>query len=197
MSDLLEKSAEILAPQDVMGKTLRELMADPSVEINRKGNILTLNTGREIITIRPCSNDGAQEQGNVTAENANASAGPSAAKRNRGQPITQLKSKIVELRAAGKTQREVAEILGTTQANISKIEREMKKEAQEVADTATVKSASKAPNASAAIVAAVAPAIEAAQLASKALGVAMASTASAASKAIKESAALPAPSDAQ
>ena len=147
MSDLLEKSAEILAPQDVMGKTLRELMVDPSVEINRKGNILTLNTGREIITIRPCSNDGAQEQGNVTAENANASASPSAAKRNRGQPITQLKSKIVELRAAGKTQREVAELLGTTQANISKIEREMKKETQGVADAATTTPATKAQDA--------------------------------------------------
>ncbi len=145
MSDLLEKSAEILAPQDVMGKTLRELMVDPSVEINRKGNILTLNTGREIITIRPCSNDGAQEQGNVTAENASAS--PSAAKRNRGQPITQLKSKIVELRAAGKTQREVAELLGTTQANISKIEREMKKETQGVADAATTTPATKAQDA--------------------------------------------------
>ena len=44
------------------------------------------------------------------------------------KPISEMGETIMRLRAEGKTQREIAEIFGTTQANISKIERNFKEQ---------------------------------------------------------------------
>ena len=45
-----------------------------------------------------------------------------------------METTIAQLRAEGKTQAEVADILGTTQTNISKIERKTKRKNEGVSD---------------------------------------------------------------
>lgn len=49
---------------------------------------------------------------------------------NSAKPISEMIESIAKLRAEGMTQQEVARILGTTQANISKIERNAKEQAK-------------------------------------------------------------------
>ena len=115
MSDIIEKSSELIAPQNVMEKTLRQLLIDENVEVTRKGKVLTLNTGSEIITIQPA------------IKNADDSTKLTTTPRKLPTPISQMGDRIKELRDQGKSQREVAKLLGTTQANISKIERDIKK----------------------------------------------------------------------
>ena len=45
---------------------------------------------------------------------------------NKSRPVSQMESTIAQLRKEGRTQTEVANLLGTTQTNISKIEKKMK-----------------------------------------------------------------------
>ena len=116
MSDINEKFAELVAPKDVMERTLSQLLVDENIEVTRKGKVWTLNTGSQVITIQPAI------RGEVAPP-------PKAAPtpRKHSTPIAQMGDRIKELREQGKSQREVAKILGTSQANISKIERDRKK----------------------------------------------------------------------
>lgn len=126
---------------DIMNKTLSELINDPRVEVNRKGNVLTLKTDSETITVQ--SNSDIPVSDNAPAESTIISTGVSAnITQGRRKPITQMEPIIKQLRTEGKTQLQVAEILGTTQANISKIERTMKKrEAEQESQKHTDKTA--------------------------------------------------------
>ena len=115
MSDINEKLAELVAPKDVMERTLSQLLVDENIEVTRKGKVWTLNTGSQVITIQPAIRE--------VAPTPKAAPTP----RKHSTPIAQMGDRIKELRDQGKSQREVAKILGTSQANISKIERDRKK----------------------------------------------------------------------
>ena len=130
------KSAENNAQQDVIDYVkqakldVNELVADPSVDINRKGNVLTIDTGPAVVIVKLKSDNSAQD--NAAAESSSTDTGTAANKTQaRREPITQREAEIKKLRDEGLTQREVAKIMGTTQANISKIERTMKNRAKE------------------------------------------------------------------
>lgn len=130
------KSVENNAQQDVIDYVkqakldVNEMVADPSVDINRKGNVLTIDTGPAVVIVKLKSDNNAQD--NAAAESASTDTGTSANKtQTRREPITQREAEIKKLRDEGLTQREVAKIMGTTQANISKIERAMKSRAKE------------------------------------------------------------------
>lgn len=133
------KSVENNAQQDVIDYVkqakldVNEMVADPSVDINRKGNVLTIDTGPAVVIVKLKSdNSDNNAQDNAAAESASTDTGTSANKtQTRREPITQREAEIKKLRDEGLTQREVAKIMGTTQANISKIERAMKSRAKE------------------------------------------------------------------
>ncbi|MDT3664028.1 MAG: helix-turn-helix domain-containing protein [Anaerobiospirillum sp.] len=108
---------------------VNEMVADPSVDINRKGNVLTIDTGPAVVIVKLKSDNKAQD--NAAAESTSTGTVTAANKTQaRREPITQREDEIKKLRDEGLTQREVAKIMGTTQANISKIERAMKSRAQ-------------------------------------------------------------------
>lgn len=115
MSDLIKKSADKMIPKDIGDMTLRELLVSKDVEVHKKDNYLKMKrkTSTETVTIEVRSYDD--------------TAVISQSRTSLNKPFNQMTSTIAQMRAEGKTQAEVAEILGTTQTNISRIERKMKK----------------------------------------------------------------------
>lgn len=103
-----------MVPKDIANMTLEELMSSDDVEIHKKGNVLKIKgkTGSEIISIEVRSYD------NTTTVLKSQT--------HRDKPVSQMRPTIAKMRKEGKTQAEVADILGTTQTNISKIEKKMK-----------------------------------------------------------------------
>ena len=115
MSNLIKKGASNMLPSDIADMTLSDLMASKDVEVHKKDNVLKIKrrTPSETITVEVRSYDD--------------TAIVSQSRTHRNRPFSQMESTIAQLRKEGKTQAEVADILGTTQTNISKIENKKKK----------------------------------------------------------------------
>lgn len=115
MSDLIKKGAGDMVPRDIGDMTLRELMSSKDAEVHKKDNVLKIKrrTPSETIMVEVRSYDDT-----TTIFQSQT---------HRDRPFSRMGSTIAKMRAEGKTQAEVAEILGTTQTNISKIEKKMKK----------------------------------------------------------------------
>ena len=135
MNNLKRLADVFVPPEDALNKHFRDMLTDPSVEIksvtlNPNDNILTVNMGDKIVRIQINSinndQDNIKTKGMITV-----TGNVTNITQERRKPVTQMEPMIKQLRDSGKTQRQVAEILGTTQANISKIERAMKSRARE------------------------------------------------------------------
>jgi DNA-binding CsgD family transcriptional regulator len=114
MGKLVKKGPSDMIPKDIGDMTLKELIFSPDVEVHKKDNILKMrkSTSSETVMLEIRSYDDA--------------ATVSQSRTYRDKPFSHMESTIAQMRAEGKTQAEVAAILGTTQTNISKIERKMK-----------------------------------------------------------------------
>ena len=115
LKDLMKNGAQSIVPKDLADMTLGEILSNPDVEVHKKGNVVRMKrkTSTESIMVEVRGYSDA-----VTVSESRAS---------RGKPFNQMGGTIAKMRAEGKTQAEVADILGTTQTNISRIERQMKK----------------------------------------------------------------------
>lgn len=104
-----------MVPKDIADMTLRDLLSSKDVEVHKKDNVLKMKrrTPSETVMVEVHSYDDA--------------AIVSQSQTYRDRPFSQMETTIAQLRAEGRTQAEVADILGTTQTNISKIENKMKK----------------------------------------------------------------------
>ncbi len=114
MSDLIKKSADIMVPKDIADMTLKDLMSGKDVEIHKKENVLKMKRRTESETIL------------VEIRSYDDTTTVSKSQTYRDRPFSHMRSTIAQMRKEGKTQAEVADILGTTQTNISKIEKKMK-----------------------------------------------------------------------
>lgn len=115
MNDIMKAGASTMVPKDIADMTLKDLMSSKDVEIHKKDNVLRLKrrTPSETIMVEVRSYDDA--------------AIISQSRTCRTKPFSQMETTISQLRAEGKTQSEIADLLGTTQPNISKIENRMKR----------------------------------------------------------------------
>ena len=115
MDKLMKKGAGDMVPKDIGDMTLKELMSSKDVDVRKKDNVLKMKrrTPSETVMIEVRSYDD--------------TAIVSQSRTSRDKPFSQMETTIAQLRAEGRTQAEVADILGTTQTNISKIESHMKK----------------------------------------------------------------------
>ena len=122
MSNIIKNSVGDMVPKNIADMTLRDLMSSTDVEVHKKDNVLKMKrrTSSETIMVEVRSHD------NTTIV--------SKSRTNRDRPFSQMETTIAQLRAEGKTQAEVADILGTTQTNISKIERKTKRKNEGVSD---------------------------------------------------------------
>ena len=113
MSKLVKKGPGDMIPKGIGDMTLKDLIFSPDVEVHKKDNVLKLRrrTSSETVMLEIRSYDDA--------------ATVSQSRTYRDKPFSHMESTIAQMRAEGKTQAEVATILGTTQTNISKIERKM------------------------------------------------------------------------
>lgn len=114
MSNLIKKGSDGMVPKDIADMTLRELMASKDVEVHKKDNVLKLKRRMPTETVM------------VEVRSYDDAAIVSQSRTHRDKPFSQMESTIAKMRAEGKTQAEVADLLGTTQTNISKIEKKMK-----------------------------------------------------------------------
>ena len=114
-NNLTKKGSGDLLPKEIANMTLKELMSNKDVEIHKKDNVLRMKrrTTSETVMVEVRSYDDAS----IISQS----------KTYRNRPFSQMETTIQQLRAEGRTQTEVADILGTTQTNISKIEKKMKK----------------------------------------------------------------------
>lgn len=103
-----------MIPKGIGDMTLKDLIFSPDVEVHKKDNVLKLRrrTSSETVMLEIRSYDDATVSQSRTY---------------RDKPFSHMESTIAQMRAEGKTQAEVAAILGTTQTNISKIERKTKR----------------------------------------------------------------------
>lgn len=115
MSDLIKRSAGALIPKDIGDMTLKELIACKDVEVHKKANVLKMQRKMPTETVT------------VEVRTYDEAAVVSQSRASRSKPFNQMGATIAKMRAEGKTQAEVATILGTTQTNISKIEKKMKR----------------------------------------------------------------------
>lgn len=115
MAHLIKKDDGKMIPKDIGDMTLNELLGRRDVEVYKKDNVLKMKrkTSTETLTIEVRS----YEDTSVVSR----------ARTSLNKPFNQMGGTIAKMRAEGKTQAEVAEILGTTQTNISRIEKKMKK----------------------------------------------------------------------
>ena len=115
MSKLIKKGAGDMLPRDIGEMTIGELMSSKDVEVRKKNNVLRMKrrTQSETVMLEIRSDD------DTTIV--------SQSRTFRDKPVSHMEATIAQLRKEGRTQAEVADILGTTQTNISKIERKMKK----------------------------------------------------------------------
>ena len=115
MGNLAKKNSGGMIPSNIGNMTLYELMEQRDVEVYKKDNLLKMKrkTASETLSIEIRS----YEDADIISQS----------RTKLDRPFNQMGETIAQLRAEGKTQSEVAEMLGTTQTNVSKIEREMKK----------------------------------------------------------------------
>ena len=102
-------------PKDIMKMTIRDLLADPSLEFHKEGSTLTFSTPDGVITIQP------PKGGKAKAGTPGRKRGPKGPRAN--SRVMELGPKILELREQGKPQREIGEILGISTPYVSNIEK--------------------------------------------------------------------------
>lgn len=114
MSNIVKKETSGIIPKEIANITLEELMSTEGVEFHKKNNILRMKQriANEIVTVEVRSYDDT----NIISQS----------RTNKSRPVSQMESTIAQLRKEGRTQTDVANLLGTTQTNISKIEKKMK-----------------------------------------------------------------------
>ncbi len=117
-----------MSPTKILDLTIRDLLADTSLEFHKQGSILTFSTPDGVISIQ-LKGRGAKVATNGTETKA--TRGPKKGSRpprphRPGSRAAILEPKIMALRAEGKTQKEVAEILQIKQAYVSVLERQAK-----------------------------------------------------------------------
>lgn len=110
----------IPSPKNIMKMTIRDLLADPSLEFHKEGSTLTFSTPDGVITIQPPKGGKAKaaKTGTGTSGCKRGPKGPRANSR-----VMELGPKILELREQGKTQREIGQILGISTPYVSNIEK--------------------------------------------------------------------------
>ena len=104
-----------MVPRDIGDMTLKELMSSKDVEVRKKDNVLRMKRRTQSETVM------------LEVRSYDDTAIVSQSRTLRDKPVSHMETTIAQLRAEGRTQAEVADILGTTQTNISKIESKMKK----------------------------------------------------------------------
>ena len=108
-----------MSPTKILDLTIRDLLADTSLEFHKQGSILTFSTPDGVISI--------QLKGPETKATRGPKKGSRPPRPHRpGSRAAILEPKIMALRAEGKTQKEVAEILQIKQAYVSVLERQAK-----------------------------------------------------------------------
>jgi DNA-binding transcriptional regulator YiaG len=114
-TDIIRKHEGGFFPNDIGNETLNQLVVRKDVEVHKKDNKLTLKrvTSSESVTIEVRTYPDATI---VTQSKA-----------DRTRPVSQMQDTIKKMRDEGQTQADVADKLGTTQSNISKIEKGIKK----------------------------------------------------------------------
>ena len=117
----------MLSPKEILNLTIRDLLADSSLEFHKQGSVLTFSTPEGVISIQ-LKGRGAKAATKGTETKAR---GPKKGSRpprphRPGSRAAMLEPKVMALRAEGKTQKEVAEILQIKQAYVSVLERQAK-----------------------------------------------------------------------
>lgn len=108
--------------------TVGEMRGIMGCEIHAKNGVLTITTPNKTITIKDTDKGCAKApRASVAPKAAGARTGTGTGRRGRRPAHTfeELAPRVKEMRDQGMTQRAVAEALGTTQANVSKIERQL------------------------------------------------------------------------
>lgn len=106
-------------PKDIMKMTIRDLLADPSLEFHKEGSTLTFSTPDGVITIQP-PKGGKAKAAKTDTGTPGRKRGPKGPRAN--SRIMTLGPKIIELRDQGKTQREIGQILGISTPYVSNLE---------------------------------------------------------------------------
>ena len=107
--------------------TVGEMRGIMGCEIHAKNGVLTITTPNKTITIKDTDKGGAKApRASVAPKAAGARTGTGRRGRRPAHTFEELAPRVKEMRDQGMTQREVAEALDTTQANVSKIERQLK-----------------------------------------------------------------------
>ncbi|MDT3662546.1 MAG: hypothetical protein ROM54_03385 [Anaerobiospirillum sp.] len=119
----------MLSPKEIINLTIRDLLADSSLEFHKQGSVLTFSTPEGVISIQ-LKGRGAKDAAKAAAKGTKAR-GPKKGSRpprphRPGSRAARLEPKAMALRAGGKTQKEVAEILQIKQAYVSVLERQAK-----------------------------------------------------------------------
>ncbi|WP_304509354.1 hypothetical protein [Anaerotignum sp.] len=114
-NNLVKKNNGGLLPDNIGNATLNQLLSRSDVEVHKKDNKITLKqkTPTESVTVE------------IRAYPDTTTVSQSRTARTR--PINQMGDTIKQMRSEGQTQADIADKLGTTQSNISKIEKTMKK----------------------------------------------------------------------
>ena len=107
--------------------TVGEMRGIMGCEIHAKNGVLTITTPNKTITIKDTDKGGAKApRASAAPKAAGARSGTGRRGRRPSHTFEELAPRVKEMRDQGMTQREVAEALDTTQANVSKIERQLK-----------------------------------------------------------------------
>lgn len=117
-----------MSPTKILDLTIRDLLADTSLEFHKQGSILTFSTPDGVISIQ-LKGRGAKvaTKGTETKATRGPKKGSRPPRPHRpGTRAAELEPKVMALRAEGKTQKEVADILQIKQAYVSILERHAK-----------------------------------------------------------------------
>ena len=114
-NQLSTRNVTPLLPKELGNMTLNDLMSQPNVEISKKGNLTKVKnkTQNESVMLE------IRQYPDVTTISQH--------RADKTKPVSQQTETVKQLRKEGKTQVETADILGTTQSNIAKIEKAIKK----------------------------------------------------------------------
>jgi DNA-binding CsgD family transcriptional regulator len=114
-NELKPFSGNGLLPQQISELRIGDLLSDRDTEVTKKGNSFKIKrkTDTEVLNLEIRLYD----ETSVISQTHTM----------RDKPASKKHETIAELRREGKSQQEIADILGTTQSNISKIEKQFKK----------------------------------------------------------------------
>ena len=114
MKELVKKESNELIPKDIGNMTLNELLTRDDVEVHKKDNVLKMKRKTQTESVM------------VEVRKYDDSLIVSQSKTPLNKPFNQMGDTIEKMRKEGKTQAAVADHLGTTPSNISKIEKSLR-----------------------------------------------------------------------